>query len=135
MRRLDELKRKEITQRDFEMFPVWAWGEDMESYVPFKEIDSPDEYSGALFIRAKLLAGGHEFDGYLVGNETFYAFGIFAAGQEFVFNIYLPDFYRGEIHALGEKSGVAFSEFFPVAYSSDVRLCEGRAIAGEFTGL
>lgn len=89
-------KRKEFTQEDFEQYPVWAWDDEMEYKLPISDIElSRDDY-GVFFIKAEFTTDGHHFDGYLIGNKTYYAFGIFVNGEEFILNLNMPD--RIEIH-------------------------------------
>ena len=68
----------------------------MEYKLPISDIElSRDDY-GVFFIKAEFTTDGHHFDGYLIGNKTYYAFGIFVNGEEFILNLNMPD--RIEIH-------------------------------------
>jgi hypothetical protein len=126
------MEKTDLSSSDFKEFPVWTWNEEMTALIPIHESNLTEDECCDLFIRAKLKSEGHEFDGYLIGDETFFAFAIFAEEREFVFNLNLPDRIRLGIKELSQATGIQFSSFFPVDYISDVQFKSGRHIVGRF---
>jgi hypothetical protein len=133
MARLNEPIRKGFAPHDFEQFPVWVWDDEMEGHLPLEESQpSPEEY-GTLFIRAKVLAGDRQFDGYLIGGASFFGFGILAADREFVFNIRLPELNRMLVTELALATRDEALSFSSISYSSDVKLANGLVIEGSLS--
>ena len=75
MVRLNNPHRADLCKEDFEQFPVWVWDDANEGYLPLSE-PFTSEY-GTLFIKARFIVNEHVLNGYLVGIQTFYAFGFF----------------------------------------------------------
>jgi len=71
MAKLDKPWRKFFSLADFEQYPVWVWDEVNEGHVPISELEPAVEDYGTLLIKAHFHAGGHSFDGYLIGGLTF----------------------------------------------------------------
>ena len=104
----------------------------MKLHLPIDEVyPEPDDYRG-LFVRAHLRAGEQEFDGYLIGGYTFFGFGIFVGNQNFIFNLNLPEMNSALISDVSKATGIFFTDFFPVYYTSDVRFADGKIIDGKF---
>jgi hypothetical protein len=102
----------------------------MESLLPISENEPNLEDYGTLFIRADIKTGGQSFRGYLVGGESFYAFGVFVNAHEFVMNLNTPDLNQKKVAEISRLLGCPPFDLFPVQYESPVRLKGGRAIAG-----
>ena len=133
MARLDNPKRKALSRADFEQYPVWVWDDENENHQPISEAEpSPEDY-GTLFIKARFEANGHVFDGYLIGGSTFYAFGLFVAGREFVMNLNLPDLMEKNCAEIIALLKCRPFKLFPLRFSSPVRSKGGRVIGGTLT--
>jgi hypothetical protein len=130
MARLDNPKRKALSQADFDQYPVWVWSDDNEHHQPISETEpSPEDY-GTLFIKARLDAEDHSFDGYLIGGSTFYAFGMFVEGHEFVMNLNLPDMMDKNLADIAALLKCRPFKLFPIRFTSPVRLKGGQKIGG-----
>ena len=130
MARLDSPKRLTLTPDDFHRYAVWVWDDDTEAHLPVSEEDpAPADY-GTLFIKARFNSADRHFDGYLVGGSSFYAFGVFLAGREFVMNLNLPDMMRDNLKEIYRILDCESFDFFPVHYISRVRWKDGKKIEG-----
>ncbi|MDB5105339.1 MAG: hypothetical protein JWP91_3028 [Fibrobacteres bacterium] len=101
----------------------------MEGYHPILgDGDLPDEY-GTLFILATFtLPSGKTLPGYLVGSETFYAFGIFIGEKEYSFNLNLPDIANATISEISRESGDG--PVLPLQYKADFHWADQPPISG-----
>ena len=130
MARLDNPKRRSLSREDFEEHPVWTWDDENEGHLPLSEADpAPEEYP-TLFIKARFEASGHQFDGYLIGGSSFYAFGLFIAEQKFVMNLNLPDLIEKNLPEIFRLLSCQPFKLFPLRFSSPIRFKDGRVIAG-----
>jgi hypothetical protein len=130
MARLDNPKRKALSQADFDQYPFWVWDDENENHQPISEAEpSPEDY-GTLFIKARFEANGHSFEGYLIGGSTFYAFGLFVADREFVMNLNLPDMMEKSLAEISVLLKCPPFKLFPLRFTSPVRFRGGRVIAG-----
>jgi len=130
MARLDNPKRKTLSETDFEEYPVWVWDDEMEGHQPISEPEPTPEDYGTLFIKARLEVEGHQFNGYLVGGLTFYAFGLFIDDRLFVMNLNLPDLIEKDMAEIYRLLKCKPFKLFPLHYESPVRLRGGRRIEG-----
>ena len=112
---------KELTEESFDSFPVWTWDDENEGHIPIKNFDPLPEDVPTLFIKACFeTPKGRKFRGYLIGSDTFYAFGLFVKGQEYVFNLNLPDMIEstlGDIFHLLDDNPF---DLFPLKYETSV---------------
>jgi len=119
-----------LSEEALAQYPVWVWNEKEDAHCPLSDNEPDPAEHGTLFIKARFRAGdGSEFAGYLIGGSTFYAFGLFAGGGEFVFNRNLPDLADGIDKLLADAVGRRV-DLFPLTYESDVKLRGGRSISG-----
>jgi hypothetical protein len=129
MEKSDKIHVMDLRWSDFERFPVWTWDDAMEGYHPILgEGDLPDEY-GTLFILATFtFPSGKTLSGYLVGSETFYAFGIFIGENEYSFNLNLPDMANATISEISRASGG--ESVLPLQYKADFHWANQPPISG-----
>lgn len=133
MVRLNSPHSKDLSANDFKQYPVWTWDDGNEGYLPIADVEpSWDEY-GTYFIKATFKTHGYVFDGYLVGNETFFAFGIFINNHETGFNLNMPDFVDKTLDEIFKLLKCKPFQFFPVQYESSVRFKDWGPIAGTLT--
>ncbi len=130
MGRLDKPKRKGFSQADFDLYPVWVWDDEMESHQPVEEVEPSIEDYGTLFIKARFEVGGNMVDGYLVGGSSFYAFGLFIAGREFVMNLNLPDMIEKDLAEICRLLKCEPFKLFPLRFVSPVCFRGGRPVKG-----
>lgn len=133
MARLDRPKREGFSKDDFEQYPVWTWDDEREFHLPLSEAEPAVEDYDTLFIKSRFEAGGHCFDGYLVGGKTFYAFGFFVGDEVFSMNLGLPDLIDENVDEICNVLNCERFEIFPLRYSSPVRLKGGGPVCGTLT--
>jgi hypothetical protein len=133
MERLDDLRRKSFTEEDFERYPVWTPGDEEDEYRPISEAEPSPENHGTLLIKAQFQLNGRWLNGYLIGGPTFYAFGIFVNGREFVINLNLPTLNEKCFTEICRLLNWQSVNLFPVRYRSEVRFQGGRPIRGTLT--
>ena len=132
MVRLNNLKRKKLTPHDFERYPVWTWDDEREFLVPIVEQEpSWDDYD-TFFIKAHFRVNHDEFDGYLMGGRTFYGFGLFIDGKEFVVNLNLLEFVKEIEKEISQILKYQTFSLFPLYYDSSVHLERVGQISGIF---
>lgn len=127
MEKLDNIHKKELRQEDFEQFPVWVWDDEQEGFHPLTGIGAvPSEFPVA-FMRAKfILPSGHELTGYLIGLDSFYAFGLFVDDEHYVVNRNAPDLAEPVFRSIAHKFGIP--DVMPMRYICDV--FDGQLIEG-----
>jgi hypothetical protein len=134
MARLNKPNRKMLTKADFDQYPVWVWDDEMEGRLPLSESElSPDGEYGPFFIKARFEVNGCWFDGYLVGDESYYAFGLFVGDHKFVMNLNTPDAIEEYLVEICRLMNWEPFELFPLRYESPVRYKGGPLIAGTLT--
>jgi len=85
MVRLNNPKRKELAQEDFEQYPVWVWDDEMEYKLPISDTE-PSRYDyGVFFIKTKFKTASYHFDGYFNWEQNILCIGIFVIKEEFYF--------------------------------------------------
>jgi hypothetical protein len=134
MEKSDKIHVVDLSRSEFERFPIWTWDDAMEGYHPILgDGDLPDEY-GTLFIRATFtLPSGKMLPGYLVGLDSFYAFGIFIGENEFFFNLNLPDMANSSILEISRESGG--EPVLPLQYKTDFHWADQPPISGVIQSL
>lgn len=118
----------------FEKYPVWIWDESNEYKCPLRTNFLPlPEDKGVLFIKAIFEDNlKREFDGYLVGYESYHAFGVFTKNGTYTFNFNLPSFMEEDLKDIYPNTELTVNEFFPVKYKSEL-FFEGKPpISGTF---
>lgn len=136
-----------FNENSFEEFPVWVFDGKRENKCPLRENYNPlpeDEYP--LFIKAILVDGlGRQYQGYLVGGSTkdfvidggfsFYAFGLFVNGEDFILNLNLSKLIENDLKLIygGHVEVPKLDDFFPVKYSSELYFEGEEPISGVFT--
>jgi hypothetical protein len=121
--------QRNLSEKEFDEYPVWIWDDENEGHFPISDIEPNLNEYYPLFIKALFATNDHIFKGYLVGGNTFYAFGLFVNGKEFGFNTNLPE--------INKKSAIKLFKFlnckpfhlFPLRYNSDV-IINGNPVSG-----
>jgi hypothetical protein len=122
MEKLTRHKRNSFAKDDFETYPLWIWDDEMEYKIPLLEKDPAQGQYGTLFLKSKFtIASGRCFDGYLIGINLYYAFGLFVEGEEIVFNKKTPDLNRIDLIKMFCILKSDPFPLFPVYYQSPVR--------------
>lgn len=134
MVRLSDPKRKSLSLKDLERFPVWVWDDENENLLPLSE-ENPSIYEyGTLFIKAKFKTiSEYTFDGYLIGTSAFYAFGLFVENREFIMNLNLPEFIKKNMEEIYLLLQCKPFELFPLRYEACVSLKEKKEISGSLS--
>lgn len=127
--RLDKPWRKYLKKQELEEYPIWVWDDENEGLLP---LSKPSYEYGPLFIKAHFKSGVYEFDGYLVGSDKFYAFGLFVGDFDFLFNFNLPKLIDSDLQEIFKILGCKPFPFFPVRYKADVCLEDQKEISGVF---
>jgi hypothetical protein len=131
MVRLNNPHVQDITKADFDKYPIWVWDNGNEGFLPISDAKYTNEY-GTLFIKANFESDGYRFDGYLVGDSSFYAFGIFIDDDEIGFNVNLTDFVQKGVDKISKKLKINRLNLFPLRYTSPVCYEDGSPISGLF---
>ena len=128
MERLGDIHASELSLAAFERFPIWTWDDEQEGYHPVSGSGAlPDEFP-TFFIRATFLTRScAQLGGYLIGLQSFFGFGLFVGGKEYLINLNLPDLAAPVLQSLAVELG---ESVLPLRYSAAV---PGRApIQGKF---
>ncbi|MGB7978991.1 MAG: hypothetical protein WCF19_07540 [Chlamydiales bacterium] len=127
MEKLD--KRQILTASDFSACPIWVWDDTREYKIPLITQDDNLENFDVFFIKAEFKTNDHCFDGYLVGNNDFYAFTLFCCGNV-KFNIHAAELNRSSVEEVFRALNCEPFKFFPLEYQSEVVLKDKCKIAG-----
>lgn len=121
MERLSNIHDSDLSLAGFERFPIWTWDDAQEGYHPITGVGTfPSEYP-TLFIRATFTTtSGHRITGYLMGLESFYGFGIFYEGKDYLINLNLHDLAVPVLRSLSLELG---ENVLPLCYSAEVVGC------------
>jgi len=111
--------------------PVWTWNESNDGIVPVRDWNPLPEDLSPMYIKAHFVAAdGTEFEGYLIGSDTYYAFGIFVGDAGYGFNLNLVDWFAEELEKICRQLGREHIELFPVAYHSELHFEGEPPLAG-----
>lgn len=127
MVRLNKPWRQILCKEDFDKYPIWVWDDANEGLLPLSE---PSYEYGTLFIKSHFFTNKYIFDGYLIGIESFYAFGLFVDSHDFVINLNLPGLAEPDLQNIFEILKCKPFPFFPVRYKADVCIKEGKEMSG-----
>jgi hypothetical protein len=127
MARLNSPWRKSLSKEDFDQYPIWVWDDENVGHLPLSKVSY--EY-GTLFIKAYFTTGEYMFEGFLVGTDTFYAFGIFINGETFIFNFNLPGLMDSKLKNIFQLLKCQPFNFFPIRYKADVCLKGNQEVSG-----
>ena len=102
----------------------------MDAYCPVENFDPLPEDEPALFLKAEFeTPRGERFKGYLVGDDTFYAFGLFVDGNEHVLNLNVPKLIEATERELAATRGESF-RLFPLKYETSLAFAGHPRISG-----
>jgi hypothetical protein len=127
MVRLDSPWRRSLSKEDFDLYPIWVWDDENLGHLPLSE--ASNEY-GTLFIKAHFKTGDYTFEGFLVGSDTFYAFGLFINGEKFTFNLNLPGLIDVKVENIFQVLKCRPFNFFPIYYRADIFLEDQKEVSG-----
>ncbi len=123
-----------MTEDQFQKHPVWKWNDSRDDCIPVLETNPLPDDEDTLFILAKFKsASGDLLNGYLVGSDSFYAFGLFVEKRDYLFNLNLTDLAISEKASLAEHLGRNEADIFPMTYEADFRFSGLPKIKGEFS--
>ena len=123
---------KDLTLELMEEFPVWTWDETNEFLCPLENYYPLPDDEPNLFIKANFITPNKiSFDGYLIGDDCFFAFALFYQGREFVFNLNLLDMIKDNLEKMYNKE-MDLSFLFPLIYSSRLSFEGENPINGVF---
>ena len=118
MEKLDNVHKTELRKEDFEQFPVWVWDDEQVGHHPLIGSGAiPSEFPTARIKAQFTLPSGHKFSGYLIGLESFYAFGLFFDGEHYVINRNAPALAGPVFDLIRKKLGVR--QVFPIHFRCD----------------
>lgn len=130
MARLTDRCKVDLAVSDFQEFPIWTWNDEQTELCPVDEHEADPGEHGVLFIRAKFYPADRQFDGYLIGCTSFYAFALFIGGHELTFNLNLSEEMEEDLPEIYRLTGGESFPLFPLRYESDIRYKDGTEIAG-----
>lgn len=117
---------KELTKKCFEECPVWSWDESEEYHCLVNEYKPLPADKGTLFLKAIFTAPNKKkFDGYLIGIDNFYAFGLFVNKHTFIFNLNLQEMFSLIETQLFNEMGCSHFPLFPMVYETELSF-EGK---------
>ncbi len=125
---------KELNRKLFDQYPVLAWADDEDGYVPVAEHSPLPLDRGPLLIKARLLpSNGPALDGYVIGLGSVYALGIFAGDTDFVFNRQMGAECGKVASGLFATLGIQPLDIFPLRFTTEFHFANGETIGGSFT--
>ncbi len=131
MEKLSNIHKKGLRKEDFDRFPIWVWDDELEGHHPLIGTGGISSEFPTLFVRATFTTqSGNQLKGYLVGRESFYAFGLFTDDEVYVFNQNAPDLAGLAAYTICEKLGL--ERIFPLHYRAAVSLEESLPSEGVF---
>lgn len=132
MGEFDNMETMMLTKDLLDQYPVWKWNDSTDARIPVLDFDPLPEDEPTLFLKARFKApGGEEFDGYLAGRETFYAFAVFIGEADFGFNFNLEEMFKDEVDQLCRVLGKPEQwSLFPLHYETDVHFKDRPDING-----
>jgi hypothetical protein len=126
-------KIKELSKRLFDQYPVLAWTDDEEGYVPKAEHSPLPSDCGPLLVKARLFPkNGPSLDGYVIGLESVYAIGIFGESTDYVFNSRVFSMKNKIETELFKALKTEPFELFPLRFTTEFSLLNGTALEGWF---
>lgn len=161
MERFRVIPQSQLSERDFDDFPVWSehydyeeiedierWGLDRDTVLQLFERNSPGNEHCVytllesnpfpermrIFIRAKLkTASGVHLKGYVM-NENAFCLGVFYNDQEFIFSRHplLENENKNHEAELANSLGGNAGDIFPVTYETEFMAKSGKQIVGTF---
>ena len=123
---------KVLSKSDFKRYPIWVWDDAREYKIPIIGKNPSWQEFEVFFIKAKFKTDKHVFDGYLVGNRTYFAFTLFIGLESVKFNANSDSLNKSSLEKLFEISGFTPFDFFPIEYESSVLLKGWKKLAGKF---
>lgn len=118
----------------FERHPVWKWNATADGHCPVEDFDPLPTNEATLFMKATFtMASGEVVDGYLVGLDRFYAFGLFVDSEEYVVNLRLPETAEAAAAAISGGLGKPIS-LFPLSFETDFHFAGKPRITGVLEG-
>jgi hypothetical protein len=115
-------------------YPVWKWDDSQDWLEPVLDWESSRRDEPTYIIKADFIAvDGTQFEGYLIGLDTYYAFGLFVGENEHILNFNLPDRMEERIKEISEQLHNSDLTLFPLRYTSEVRLEDDKQITGIFS--
>jgi hypothetical protein len=131
MERFINIQRTILTLQDFEQYPIWVWNDSNDAMCPLSERNVvPPEYQPAFVFGRFRTASGHELNGYLIGGDSFFAFGLFVGEKKFVINLNLPNLINKNVVTIRSLLADPSFELFPVSYESPICFSNGSPIKG-----
>lgn len=121
---------KMFTKSSFDKHPVWVWDDDMDAEIPLSDMEPSKNEFGAFFIKCQFEVSKHSFEGYLIGNNSCYAIGLFLENEEFILNKNTPDLNEKTLKKICKILQCDPFPLYPIFYKSDVRFKEGGEISG-----
>jgi hypothetical protein len=129
MARLNSPHRSTLSKTDLDEYPVWVWDDGNEGYLPLATSEPFTSEYGTLFIKANFEASGHQFEGYLIGINSFYAFAFFIKNKKIIININLTNEIESDLQTIYEWLNCRPFPLFPLYYYSSVRI-DNKLISG-----
>lgn len=129
------MEYRDFSKELFDRHPVWKWNATADGHCPVENFDPLPKDESTLFIKAIFTAAsGEVFDGYLVGLERFYAFGLFVSEEEYVINLRLPETAKAAEVAISGTLGKSV-RLFPLRYETSLHFAGEPRIAGTLDAL
>ena len=120
-----------MTYEQFLKYPVWTWNESRDGYVPVLQTSPlPDDEDTLFMLSTFVRENGLCLPGYVVGIDSFYAFGVFVDGKSYRFNVRLPSEAAATKQALADQLELPVSEVFPLAFRSEFGFLDSPPISG-----
>jgi hypothetical protein len=124
------IKIKILSKADFEKCPIWVWDDTREYKIPITDTEPSWEDFDTFFIKTKFKTNGYQLDGYLVGNNNYFAFTLFVGSENVKFNVNSDSLNEGSLKKLFQALHCKPFNFFPVEYESDVIIKGANKISG-----
>jgi len=123
-------RRKILSKSDFELYPIWVWDETREYKIPITNVKPSWDDFDTFFIKAKFQSNNHLFNGYLVGNKTYYAFTLFIDSEIVKFNANSESLNKISLSKLFHILNCKPFSLFPIEFTSEAAFKEPGRISG-----
>lgn len=134
MIKLSDIMKDNLNIDCFKNNSIWKFTDDNEGHEPVLNHDSllPLD-QGVLFIKSNFITHDNiEFEGYIVGLETYYAFCLFYEGESYMFYITLPQYYERILSLLRKVLNLKSLNLFPLKFATEIKNSDGEYISGFF---
>ena len=114
MEKLSNIHDTDLSLAAFDRFPIWTWDDAQEGYHPVSGSGDLPVECPTLFFRATFTTTtGRRLVGYIMGRDSFFGFGLFIGGKDYLINFNLTDLATPVLRSLALEIG---EDILPLHY-------------------